>query len=330
MTFRLGFQTHLHGEQSAADLYAGGIDLFQAAEELGFETGWVAQHHLSTNEGRLPSPLVFLAAVAQRTSRIRLGTAVVTITLDEPLRVAEDAAVLDALASGRLELGIGSGNPHPEQFAAFGRSADDRRALYANASDVLRRALAGEELAPGTRLQPPAPTLLERIWESPGSVEREAQVARDGHGVLIGIGPAATVQLELAQAYLAAAAEVGIAPRLAIVHSAFFGASAEAVADSLWPGVRDSSLSYYQRAGWVGEDAAPEELLAAMNIHHGTVDDVIASVGAEPVVELATDLVFAAQAHRTTFDEAIRGLETIAREVAPVLGWKRAAAEVGA
>jgi alkanesulfonate monooxygenase SsuD/methylene tetrahydromethanopterin reductase-like flavin-dependent oxidoreductase (luciferase family) len=68
---------------------------------------------------------VFLAHVAARTSRIRLGTGIVTLPLDEPVRVAEDAAVFDLIWNGRLELGLGSRGT-PSAFAGFGRDSADR------------------------------------------------------------------------------------------------------------------------------------------------------------------------------------------------------------
>lgn len=316
--FRLGFLTHLHGDEPVRELYPAIIDLFVAAEELGFDTGWVAQHHLSTEEGRLPSPLVFLGAVAQHTRRIGLGTAIVTLSLEDPLRAAEDAAVVDALSGGRLQLGLGSGNPHTEQFAAYGKRSDDRRDLYAANIATLRTALRGEPLPGGLTLEPEAPGLAGRLWESPLGTDRAAAVAGAGAGILLGIGPAGTVQLDLARAYLD---NVGNAqPRVAVVHAAFTGDSKAEVAERLWPDVQ-GSLGYYAAAGWVDAEPSAAALLAAMNVHHGTADDIHASIAAEPVLELATDLVLAVQARSTTVAQATRTLEIIAREVAPRLGW---------
>ncbi|NAS63097.1 putative FMN-dependent luciferase-like monooxygenase, partial [Pseudomonas syringae pv. actinidiae] len=95
------------------------------AEQLGFDSAWVAQHHFHADEGGLPSPLVFLAQVAAQTRRIRLGTGVITLPMEQPLRVAEDTAVLDLLSNGRLEVGIGSGGT-PSSFTAFGHSSEQR------------------------------------------------------------------------------------------------------------------------------------------------------------------------------------------------------------
>ena len=321
---RLGFQTHLHGEEPARELYPAVVDLFVAAEELGFDTGWVAQHHFSRDEGRLPSPLPFLAAVAASTSRIRLGTTVVTLSLEDPVRVAEDASVVDALSNGRLELGIGSGNPQPGQFAAFGRDVGRRHEIFADHAARLRSALSGDEVAPGLRLEPPALGLADRLWEAPLTRERVEAAARRGSGVLLGIGPGRSVQLDLAHAYRDAAEQVGVHPRIAVVHSAFFGPSAESVVGELSPGLRSGSLDYYVEAGWVGRDAPPGDLLTAMNVHHGTPADVAASLRDQPVLDFATDLVLAVQSRSTSIARAVRALETIATEVRPALDARRA------
>ena len=78
--FRLGFLTHVHGAgRTPAEVYRDLITVFQAAEDLGFDGGWVAQHHLRSDYGRLPSPPVLLAAVAERTTHLQLGTAVTVL-----------------------------------------------------------------------------------------------------------------------------------------------------------------------------------------------------------------------------------------------------------
>src|SRR6266542_6833838 len=64
---RLGFLTHLHVGKDAADSYRIALDLFETAEQLGYDSGWVAQHHFLNNDARLPSTLTFLAAAAHRT-----------------------------------------------------------------------------------------------------------------------------------------------------------------------------------------------------------------------------------------------------------------------
>ena len=165
-SIRLGFLTHLEGDRDPRQVYEDALTLFAAADQLGFDVGWIAQHHFRTHPGRLPSPFPFLAAAAQRTKRLRLGTAVVTLPLEQPLRVAEDAAVVDLLSDGRLELGLGSGT-EPGEFRAFGIEQSQRRQLTTDGVQQVQAALRGEALTEsGERLDPPAPTLIDRLWQS--------------------------------------------------------------------------------------------------------------------------------------------------------------------
>src|ERR1700757_2404251 len=104
---RLAFFTRLLDTAPAAERYRLAAEQIAHAERCGYDTAWVAQHHFHEHEGGLPSPFVFLGHVAARTSRIRLGTGIVTLPLELPVRVAEDAIVLDLMCGGRLEVGIG-------------------------------------------------------------------------------------------------------------------------------------------------------------------------------------------------------------------------------
>src|ERR1700694_4702309 len=133
MTKRLGLFTRLLPDRPgtpAAVLYSQAREQFLLAERLGYDVGWVAQHHFDVEEGGLPSPMVFLAWAAPQTQRIRLATAIITLALEDPVRVAGDAAVLDILVGGRLELGLGTGGADA-LVAAFGRGASERKALFA-------------------------------------------------------------------------------------------------------------------------------------------------------------------------------------------------------
>src|SRR6185295_14196173 len=98
---RLGFLTRLEVGADAADSYRFALEMFALADELGYDTGWIAQHHFLNGDGRLPSAFPFLAAAAERTRTIGLGTAIVTLPLEDPVRVAEDAAFVDVLSGGR-------------------------------------------------------------------------------------------------------------------------------------------------------------------------------------------------------------------------------------
>lgn len=118
MSRRLGFFTRLLDKVPAKQRYQLATEQIQHAERCGFDNAWIAQHHFHQDEGGLPSPLLFLAHVAAQTRTIRLGTAIITLPMENALRVAEDAAVLDLLADGRLEIGLGSGGT-PVRFAVW-------------------------------------------------------------------------------------------------------------------------------------------------------------------------------------------------------------------
>ena len=95
------------------EVYGRALDLVVEAERLGAGSVWFSEHHLFT-DGYLPQPLTFAAAAAARTSRVRIGTAVLVAALRPAVLIAEEAAVIDQLSGGRLELGIGAGYSVPE------------------------------------------------------------------------------------------------------------------------------------------------------------------------------------------------------------------------
>jgi alkanesulfonate monooxygenase SsuD/methylene tetrahydromethanopterin reductase-like flavin-dependent oxidoreductase (luciferase family) len=124
------------------ELCAASLDMCEWADTLGFDVVGIPEHHAS-EDGYLPAPLLLAGAVAARTRRIRLRTSVLLAPLYHPLRLAEDAAVVQILSAGRLALGIGAGY-RPVEFAMFGRRREDRRRDYVEAIGVLRQAWTGE------------------------------------------------------------------------------------------------------------------------------------------------------------------------------------------
>ncbi|WP_231861154.1 MULTISPECIES: LLM class flavin-dependent oxidoreductase [Frankia] len=340
--FRLGFLTHVHGRgRPAGAVYREVVELFVAGEELGFDGGWLAQHHFSPDYGRLPSPLLLLAAAAQATRRIELGTAVVVLPLEDPVRLAEDAAVLDALSGGRLQLGLGTGGPSAPAFGAFDRDVARRRELFDAARGRLRELLAGQPIAgtDGLRLHPPAPTLASRFWDSTTSADGARAAARAGDGLLLGIGPAGSAQRPLADVYLAAhqAAHhaVGGDPagaRLAVSHGVFPGPDRLAARVDLAPDIA-------RFRPWLENFGFPADLddgaaLDAMNVHHGPVGVVIHSLATNPVGPAAVSYFIAAvqgeAGAAADLDATLRRMELIATEIAPALGWRPAAGPVPA
>lgn len=106
------------------------------ADELGYDYAWLAEHHFSNEYGIMPDVFVYAGYLAALTKRIKIGTAVVTLPLANPLRVAENAAFLDILSSGRFVLGLGSGYRQYE-FDGFGVDFDARRDIQEEALPLL-------------------------------------------------------------------------------------------------------------------------------------------------------------------------------------------------
>ena len=329
--FRLGFFAYLQGEKPQAEIYADTLEIFVAADALGFDTAWVAQHHFG-HHGGLPSPFVFFAALAARTRRISVGTAVLTLPLEHPVRVAEDAAVFGALFPGRLQIGVGTGFASPSVLATFDRAGADKRDLYNRALDRLLETLGGEPLNDGgDLLNPPALDLRTRIWESPASPERVAEAARRGSGLLlsriaIGAGgrPTPEIQIPLVERYLAEL-PAGTPPRIGLSRTVYPSRRPDVACRDLSAGLEATRDFRIGQAG-EPENLTPPELFAHHNVHFGTPDAVIASLQREPLLDRVTDLICQVQPGLPSLAQTLDAIELIATEVAPALGWRPAQA----
>lgn len=329
MTFRLGHFTRVLDDAAPGVRYRNAVEQFVRAEELGFDTGWVAQHHFHRDEGGLPSPFVLFGAVAARTSRLTLATGIITLPLEEPLRVAEDAAVLWHLSGGRLEVGIGSGGTS-SSFPPFGHDPADRRAIYADHKAAFLRALRGAVLTDdGGELYPGAPDLVDSIWEATFSASGAARIGAEGHGLLLsrtqprseytGRGSARD-QFEIVAAH-AAALPAGVAARVMASRSVLVVDSADDARRWRTVGI-ERSRRLLAPTGLTLPDADERELAAYLDLHVGTVDEVGASLGDDPIIPLATDVVVQPHPVDPPHEVVLRSLELVATEVAPALGWR--------
>lgn len=140
MKFGIGYyslQSPPHSPREHADLYAEMLEEIVAAEDLGFESAWLTEHHL-LEDGYCPSLMVTASAIAARTKKMRIGTGILLIPLHDPIRTAEDAAVVDLISRGRLILGLGLGY-RQEEFELFGRSLTERRDRIEESLEILNK-----------------------------------------------------------------------------------------------------------------------------------------------------------------------------------------------
>jgi alkanesulfonate monooxygenase SsuD/methylene tetrahydromethanopterin reductase-like flavin-dependent oxidoreductase (luciferase family) len=182
----LAFRNPLQWRRPFADIYREHVDQAVYAEELGYDTIWTTEHHFA-EDGWSSSLLPILAGIATRTTRIRLGTFIILLPFHHPVRVAEDAATVDILSNGRLDLGVGQGDWLSE-FASFGISRKQRGSRFTESLNIIQKCFtqdsfsyAGEywqleriELSPKPVQQPGPPIWVAAMAEN--SVRRAARM----------------------------------------------------------------------------------------------------------------------------------------------------------
>jgi len=157
-------------------VYAGMLEHLEEADRLGVGSVWLTEHHLF-EDGYLPQPLTLAAAIAARTRRMRIGTAILQAPLRPPIDIAEQASIVDLLSDGRLELGLGAGYREPE-WAAWGTDGVDRFGRLESVAAEVRRLWSDDVVTP-----PPAQPRVP-IWIG-GEGPRGARIAgRLGEGLL--------------------------------------------------------------------------------------------------------------------------------------------------
>jgi natural product biosynthesis luciferase-like monooxygenase protein len=178
--------------RSVSEYFTDVLDLAQRAEQLGYDSFWISEHHFTDYGGILPRPQILLAALAQRTRTIRLGTAVSLVPFDNPVRLAEDFGLIDVLSGGRLDLGVGRGL-FGFEYDGLGVQQDEGRARLEEGVKVIRAAWQSEALTyvgrftqvDNLRILPrPIQTPHPPLYVAAVSPESYDWAGREGHSIL--------------------------------------------------------------------------------------------------------------------------------------------------
>ncbi len=324
---RLGFLTI--GLFDADDPAAGHettLRMIELGEELGFDSAWLRHRHLQFG---ISSPVAVLAAATQRTRRIELGTAVIPLGWENPLRLAEDLATVDLLSGGRLNPGVSVGPPMHYDLV--------RDALYPQTADVedfsderlrrLLRMVAGDAAtAPretvgfetfSDRVQPHSPGLRARMWygaASLGSARRAGELGMNlltssvvrAEGATDGF---AAIQRRQIDAFRAAHPAGRVSQGLVVVPT-----------DSATPEQRERYVAYAAaRSPRTAAPQGPAGMLFARDLV-GTSAEIAAQLHEHAGYQAVDEVVFA-----LPFDFApedyVQILTDIATRLAPELGW---------
>lgn len=251
---KLGMYTDLRNPDEFgvpwADHYSKWLDRIVAADEMGAAEVWLSEHHFY-EDGYLPQPLTYAAAIAGRTNNIRIGTSVLLIALRQSLQLAEEAAIVDILSNGRLDLGVGVGY-RPREFEAFGADIGRRFRLVEQRVNEVREWWTGGELNP-----PPVQTTIP-FWGG-FFKERGARMAgRLGMGVM----PQVSVAHSILEPYRAGLEEGGFgrdAARYRMSLPLFLADDPEAVQPILdvRQGYQNASYQRHDVSGPTGSSITP-------------------------------------------------------------------------
>jgi alkanesulfonate monooxygenase SsuD/methylene tetrahydromethanopterin reductase-like flavin-dependent oxidoreductase (luciferase family) len=178
------------------DLYADILAQIRIAEDLGYDNVWLTEHHF-TDDGYNPSILTAAAAIAARTSRIRIGSFVLLLPYQDPVRAAEDIASVDILSNGRFDLGLGQGYSFHEFNALRIKRNTRARRLY-EGIDILKKLFQEERVTydgeftqiTGLRLSPkPVQKPCPPIWIGARGPKGIKRAAEHGHNLIATFGP---------------------------------------------------------------------------------------------------------------------------------------------
>jgi alkanesulfonate monooxygenase SsuD/methylene tetrahydromethanopterin reductase-like flavin-dependent oxidoreductase (luciferase family) len=340
---RIGFLSFGHWQQApwsrtrtAREALVQTVELAEAAEEIGIDGAYVRVHHFAR---QLASPFPLLAAIAARTSRIEMGTAVIDMRYENALYMAEEAAAVDLIADGRLQLGISRGSPEPalRGYEAFGNvpaggktDADMARAK----TERFRAAIAAAGVAPSDPamtgvqtmlpIQPQSPGLPDRIWWGSGTRATARWAAEQGMNLM----SSTLLSEDTGVAFGELQAEQIAGFREAWKEAGRDREPRVSVSRSVLPIATDLDRQYFGNgAGRDSEDQLGylEGVVARFGRSYIGEPDVIAEeLSRDPAVREA-DTLLVTVPNQLGVEYNAQLLNTIADHVAPAIGWRASA-----
>jgi alkanesulfonate monooxygenase SsuD/methylene tetrahydromethanopterin reductase-like flavin-dependent oxidoreductase (luciferase family) len=337
---RIGFLSFGHWQsapwshtRTAREAHVQTIELAEAVEEIGLDGAFVRVHHFAR---QLASPFPLLAGIAARTTRIEMGTAVIDMRYENSLYMAEEAAAVDLIAGGRLQLGISRGSPEPvlhgaESFGYVPADGQTDADLARAKTEVFRAAIAGAGVAPSDPamtgmqtmlpVQPQSPGLPERIWWGAGTRATAVWAAEQGMNLM-----SSTLLTE----------DTGVAfgelqaEQIAGFRAAWSAAGWEreprvSVSRSVMPIVSDLDRQYFGNgAGRESEDQVgylDGGIARFGRSYIGEPDRIATELAADPAVADADTLLLTVP-NQLGVEYNAHLLRTIAEHVAPAIGWQ--------
>lgn len=326
MHFSLFYNFDILPDKSVPEMYREVETQVQLADGLNFDAIWLAEHHFEIY-GRMPDPLLYLGRISALTTRIHLGTAVIEAPYYNPLRLAEDASLLDLLSGGRLRLGIGSGAAHkPKEFAHFGVPIEQKSARMLEVVEILRQAFEYGRINfvgdyyhyKDVEIQPrPIQKARQLLWLAASSSTPET-AGKIGCQILIPrAGPETRHQQLITRYQKALGGKPGVAAILRFIYVAESVSKAQAQ-------TRRTIMRYAKHdcnIDWDGRTDTPEyiDLLQRLNACIGTPDQVITYLQELqqkiPFEEIMCQTYAAGMQHK----DSLRSIQLLGREVLPRL-----------
>jgi alkanesulfonate monooxygenase SsuD/methylene tetrahydromethanopterin reductase-like flavin-dependent oxidoreductase (luciferase family) len=298
----------------------------QAADALGFDAIWLAEHHFELY-GRMPDPLLFLSLISGITQHIGLGTAIVEAPHYNPLRLAEDAALLDVLSNGRVRLGVGSGGANkPAEFERFGIPMTQKSARTLEITEILRQAFADGRVDfdgqyyhyKDVEISPrPVQSVEQLLWLAAGTGTPEV-AGKFGFRLLIPrVGPANRHQQNIQRYREALAGKPGFVSVLRFVYVA----QTEQEAQAQTQHTITRYAKYDCGLDWDGRTDTQEyaDLLQRLNAVIGTPDQVIAQLQVWQQETPFEEIMCQAYAAGMQHEDSLRSIRLLGSEVVPRL-----------